>query len=521
MLLHHFLVRSALHMGSAIAVEEEGNDTTFNQLLHRSQRLAAFFKRRGLCKGDRVVLLMQKSTDSIVSLFATLFNGCIYVPLDPRWPPERIESTLRDCAPRLAVLDCSGELIGRIPSLSDRASEMNSGPVIVDVDGGCVPWRDAIDCAGSIFEETAVNPEDPALILFTSGSTGRPKGVTLSHRAVAVFVHWAIDAFGITEKDRLACPSPLSFDLSTLDIYAMGLRQAACVIVPEEITWMPKFLTQFTAERRISVWYSAPSLLSAMLLDGGLGKYRFPELRVVAFAGEVFPGRHLERWRAVVPGADYYNLYGPTETNVVAWYHVPSEFDYGKPIPIGRACPYAELILDPEDARDDDQNAGRRLLVRGESVMTGYWNRPEETDKAFIEIADSRGLCSRFYRTGDRVLADVASGGYVFIGREDRQVKRRGYRIELGEIEAILSRHPGVLDVAVTSVQDSSMRTVIAAFVRLDPNASVSQVELRVYGAGFLPAYMMPDRIIPLQFIPRGSRGKIDYEALRLLLQRS
>jgi amino acid adenylation domain-containing protein len=472
-------------------------------------------------KGDRVVLIMPKSAEAIASLFAILLNGGIYVPLDPRWPPERMDTTIRDCSPRFVIADCSTEVLEQIHFWSGKYAGPISLPIIIPIGGDCISWSQAMATDSGSFLEPEIDLEDPALILFTSGSTGLPKGVTLSHRAVGAFVRWAIDEFRISKSDRIACPSPLSFDLSTLDVYSMAFRGATCVIVPENISLVPKFLTQFISEQKVSIWYSVPSLLSSMLLDGNLSNYQFQELRLIAFAGEVFPSHYLERWRHCVPGAEFYNLYGPTETNVVAWYRVPSDFDFSRPIPIGNACPYAELTVDPADEPNPDQTAARSLLAAGESLMLGYWNRVEETEKAFVELADGQGGQKRFYRTGDRVVNTCASGNYVFVGRKDRQVKRRGYRIELGEIERVLGGHPQALEVAVASSQDSMQKTVISAFVRFVPDAIVSQVDLRIHCARVLPSYMIPDEIIPLPFIPRGSRGKIDYEALAELHRRS
>jgi acyl-coenzyme A synthetase/AMP-(fatty) acid ligase len=195
-----------------------------------------------------------------------------------------------------------------------------------------------------------------------------------------------------------------------------------------------------------------------------------------------------------VPGATLYNLYGPTETNVVTWYRLPAGFDGASPIPIGRACPYARVRLDPDGVEGE-------LLVAGDSLMAGYWNKPEETGKAFVEI---EGV--QYYRTGDRVTEDP-DGNLMFVGRMDRQVKRRGFRIELGEIEAALCRNPNVLEAAVVAGGN------ITAFVRT--RGPISQAEVKAHCAQTLPAYMLPDRVVFLAAVPKGSRGKIDYTALR------
>lgn len=432
-----------------------------------------------------MALVLPKSTEAIISLFAVLMAGAIYVPIQPRWPAERIQSTIDDCVPRFTI------------------KESESGLIIVDcTNGEQLPWREMLASSRGACPEPDVAPDDPAFILFTSGSTGKPKGVVISHRAVGAFVKWSAAEFQLRREDRIACPSPLSFDLSTFDIFNMALVGAACVLVPEQVVWMPRFLTQFVREQRITVWYSVPSILAGMLNEGGFAQGSYPDLRVILFAGEVFAGRHLARLQGVIPHAQCVNLYGPTETNVITWYRVPSGFEPSKPIPIGKACPYAEVMMDSSTGA---------LLAGGESLMSGYWNQPQETEQSFVNASGKR-----FYCTGDRVsLTD--SGDYVYLDRLDRQVKRRGFRIELGEIEAALLRHAEVLEAAVIASQDPEGQTVIAAFVRRCPDSTLSLVDIKTFCAQFLPSYSMPDQVLFVETMPKGNRGKIDYAALRKL----
>ncbi len=501
LLLHEYLRQSARRRAGSPAIVEEGRITSFDELLKNATSVAATLLARGLEKGDRVALVLSKSTEAITSLFATLLGGAVYVPLPPRWPAARVESSLRDCSPRFAIVEPDGET--------------DPQPVLLDLQAGArIRWREALATPETPLATPAIQPEDPALILFTSGSTGRPKGVMLSHRAVGTFVKWSAQEFQVRPDDRLACPSPLSFDLSTFDIFNMALCGATCVIVPEQIVWMPRFLAQFARDQRITAWYSVPSILAGMLNEGSFGRGACPDLRLILFAGEVFSSRNLARLQAAVPHAVCCNLYGPTETNVVAWCRLPEDFDPSGPVPIGGPCPYAQLLLDPATVEAQDGRQIGELLVGGESLMNGYWNRPEETERAFVQVSGGDAAGGRFYRTGDRVSQD-SRGEYTFVGRLDRQVKRRGFRIELGEIEAALGRHPGVQEAAVISSADQERGTIITALVRSRPQNVLSPVEMKTHCAQFLPSYMMPDQIVFIEVMPKGSRGKIDYAALR------
>jgi non-ribosomal peptide synthetase component F len=323
--------------------------------------------------------------------------------------------------------------------------------------------------------------------------------VVLSHRAVGAFVKWSAREFHLCSTDRIACPSPLSFDLSTFDIFNMAWCGATCVLVPDHSVWMPRFLVQFVREARITCWYSVPSILAGMLEEGRMAQHEYPGLRVILFAGEVFRGADVARLQAAVPQAVGANLYGPTETNVVTWCCVPRDFDGSQPLPIGQPCPYATVTMDATSGE---------LLAGGDSLMSGYWNRLEDTQRAFVNVEGKR-----YYRTGDRV-SRAPDGNYLFLGRLDRQVKRRGFRIELGEIETALASREDILEAAAVAVEDGKMGTAIIAFVRTRSAGAVSLMEAKAHCARMLPLYMVPDHIVFLDAIPKGSRGKVDYIAL-------
>jgi amino acid adenylation domain-containing protein len=486
-LLSDWLRHTAAVTPDAPAIVEEDRITSFRELFEQAASLALRFVEHGVQKHDRIALVLPKTTEAIVSVFASLLAGAIYVPINPKWPRERIESTVADCTARLVI---EGDTYP---------------PRIVDCrTGATMPWSLQSNSPAAVDSLPRADIGDPALILFTSGSTGRPKGVVLSHRAVGAFVKWSAREFQISSSDRIACPSPLGFDLSTFDIFNMALRGATCVLVPDHVVWMPRFLVQFLIETRITCWYSVPSILAGMLREGRMAEHEYPALRLILFAGEVFPGPNVARLQAAVPQADCANLYGPTETNVVTWCRVPRGFDGSQPLPIGRPCPYASVTVDA---------ASGELLAGGDSLMSGYWNRPEDTLRAFVTLEGTL-----YYRTGDRVSL-APDGSYSFLGRLDRQVKRRGFRIELGEIEAALARHEDILEAAAVAAEDELVGTVITAFVRARALDAVTLAKAKAHCAQTLPLYMLPDHILFLDTIPKGNRGKIDYMALGRIVE--
>ncbi len=212
------------------------------------------------------------------------------------------------------------------------------------------------------------------------------------------------------------------------------------------------------------------------------------------------------------PHPAYYNLYGPTETNVCTFARIPTPVpeDRTTPYPIGWPCPHCEPLLVDEEGHEVADGEEGLLCIAGASVFMGYWNRPEQNARAFL----ARGG-KKWYDTGDVVRLDP-SEGFVYLGRRDRMVKRRGYRIELGEIERGLYQHPLIAEAAVVSVSDESGVRIVAY---LSPRAEVrpSIIELKTFCASALPAYMSPDAFHFVPALPRTSTDKVDYQGLMRL----
>jgi acyl-CoA synthetase (AMP-forming)/AMP-acid ligase II len=233
-------------------------------------------------------------------------------------------------------------------------------------------------------------------------------------------------------------------------------------------------------------------------------------LRLVVFAGEVFPVKHLRRFKQVIAGPRYLNLYGPTETNVCTYHEIPEEIpeDRVRPFPIGRACSHVEARVVDGDGRDVARGEEGELVISGAPVMQGYWNLPERSASAFLP--ESAG---RWYRTGDLVV-EGEDGVYAFRGRRDRMVKRRGFRIELGEIEAALYRHPAITEAAAIALSDEQGVTIKVFYVSRD-GAPLSLIALKRFCVENLPHYMIPDRFSHQSVLPKTSTDKIDYQTLK------
>jgi L-proline---[L-prolyl-carrier protein] ligase len=429
----------------------------------------------------------------VASIFGTLGAGAVYVPLDPSSPPERRDFVLRDSGARV--------MLGERSSIEDPHPDPLP-PLHTLPSGEGATSRPAASNRRRGSERVAAS--DPAYILYTSGSTGRPKGVLHTHASALSFLDWAAAAFAPAADERFSSHAPIHFDLSILDLFLPIARGATVVLIGEELGRDPRRLAPWIAEQRITSWYSTPSILRLLVQYGRMDRHQYPALRRVLFAGEVFPIRALQALRKLWPGPRYFNLYGPTETNVCTFHELPPGpwDDRDEPFPIGVACSGCRTrIADAEGGRGE-------LLVAGGSVMAGYWNRPRQAAESFL--ADAGG--TRWYQTGDLVWED-GDGNLRFAGRRDRMVKRFGNRVELGEIEAALHRHPAVAEAALVAVPDDDSGVLLRAFLHC-PEEPPSRVEIKTFCAGLLPAYMVPDTFLFGPPLPKTSTGKTDYQAL-------
>jgi amino acid adenylation domain-containing protein len=510
--LHALLNASAARHPDREAVHDPGAGTvTYRELSALADRFRNSLLEIGIRPRDRVGIYLPKSIDAVAAVFGALKTGAAYVPIDPGSPPWRAAYILSDCAVAALVVDRErwNAVRGELAQAGSRARVL-----VVDGVGGGRGLAAALDRAGA---PAAGRDREPGLdslayLLYTSGSTGKPKGVMLSHRAAITFVDWCSETFEPTCEDRFSSHAPFHFDLSILDLYLTIKHGARLTLIGEDLGKEPQALAALIAQERLTIWYSTPSILNMLAQYGKLDRHDCGALRTVLFAGEVFPVAQLRGLKQRWPHPRYYNLYGPTETNVCTFHEIPAVVpdDRTEPYPIGKTCSHLRSLVVDHQGAVVPRGAEGELLIAGPGIMSGYWNLPDRNAKAFFR--DSSG--EKWYKTGDLVVEEP-DGTYLFHGRADRMVKRRGYRIELGEIEAGLAAHPNVKEVAVVALPDQASGVRIRAFLAARDGARMSVIDLKQYCVERLPRYMAPDLFTFLDALPRTSTDKIDYQTLK------
>jgi amino acid adenylation domain-containing protein len=386
-------------------------------------------------------------------------------------------------------------------SSAERIKKLNHGKLdgvsicCIDGPGGDLSWDDLEEFSDGDFNSPSISDDDLAYILYTSGSTGTPKGVCISNVNALDFINWAVDEVRADANDHFSNHAPFHFDLSVFDIYGAFSVGATLHIIPEMMSYVPKKLVEFINAERITIWYSVPSALILMMEQGDLLADSNIALKTIIFAGEPFPIKPLKKLFDHFPSINFYNFYGPTETNVCTYYKVEEiSEDRMMPVPIGKECSGDQVYAVKDDGAIVQPGETGELMVKGPTVMLGYWGKPPHGDKP--------------YATGDlvRLLPD---GNYEYMGRRDHMVKVRGHRIELGEIEAALERHPHIQSSAVI-VQGHDVAARIVAFVVLKDSKELNLIDVKKHCAENLPRYMIVDKLFPLDQLPRTGNGKVD-----------
>jgi len=491
-LLQRLLTEAAARQPQRPAVASDGCLLTYQELDQLSNKVARALLRLGVAPGDRVAVLAPKSAAAVAGVYGALKAGACYVPLDPKAPAGRLSHIVADSGAAVIVADeartsqaaglanavpRSPRVVVSVPGRAERAEAAR-----VPAQGAPVaPWTAVAGESGEPLAEERAIETDLAYILYTSGSTGTPKGVMISHRSSLTFVDWAAAAAGLGEQDRVCSPAPLHFDLSVFDIFATCRAGACLTVLPGEAATFPVSIARWLEAERITVWYSVPSVLTLLASYGGLQQLDLSGLRVVIFAGEVFPPKHLARLMAELPHPRYLN------TEVFA--------------------------VTSDGCRVSRPGEEGELYVRGPSLMQGYWGQPAKTSEALVRNPFRSEYDEAVYRTGDLVTLDAA-GNYAFVGRRDGMVKVRGYRVELGEVEATLYRHPAIREAAVLPVPDELLGSRLRAVVAADGAGSLTRENVLDHCRRWLPGYMVPDMVEFREVLPRTSTGKVDRAGL-------
>ncbi len=484
--VHDLFTAQAARTPEALAAASAGEALSYAELERRSAALARLLRGRGVGPDVRVGVCLERGTGLLVGLLGVLRAGGAYVPLDPSYPRDRLAYMLADA--RVPVLLTEAGLASAIPAhgadvvLLEEAGEGGDG---THPDGGAV----------------AANA---AYVIYTSGSTGRPKGVVVPHGAVVNLLAAMARELDAGPADVLLAVTPLSFDISVLELF-LPLSVGAAVALADAATASDGArLGGALAELRPSVMQATPATWQMLLEAGWEG---LPGLAMLCGGEALAPGLAA---RLRTRGARLWNVYGPTETTI--WSTAARMTDDG-PVTVGRPLANTRVYVLDRHGRPVPAGVPGALFIGGSGVARGYHERPELTAERFVPDPFGPEPGGRLYETGDRARF-LADGRVEHLGRADDQVKVRGFRVEPGEVESALAEHPGVLRAAVAARDDLAGGKRLVAYVVPAAEAAPSPGELRAWLRRTLPEHMVPGVVVALDRLPLTPGGKTDRRAL-------
>ena len=481
---------------------------TYAELNRRADQLAAYLATTGCGPETAVAVVTGRRLHFIVSILGVLKAGAAYVPIDPGYPPSRIEFILEDTQTPLIITDSA--YYDQMAAVGRQA-----GRKILCVDRD---WA-AVEAADGVHDRTAATAENLAYIIYTSGSTGQPKGVLIEHRALSAFVQSAVELYQLNDQDRVLQFASASFDASIEEIFPTLVSGGTLLLRSDAmVRSMPVFL-QKCEEARITVldlptafWHQ---LVAAM--DEG-GNHLPAGIRLVVIGGEQAMADKVVAWTGKVSSrVRLINSYGPTETTVVATAFEISGgatmASIGGRVPIGKPLPHLRCFVLDADFRVVPPGVAGELHIGGAGLARGYLNQPEKSAESFVASPLDDVYSGRLYKTGDLVRYR-GDGNLEFLGRSDRQVKVRGFRVELGEIEAALNRLPQVKETVVVAREFQPGPLQLAAYLTAASGTELDPSRLRSELGRQLPAFMVPAYFIQVPEIPINTSGKIDLRRL-------
>jgi surfactin family lipopeptide synthetase A len=503
--IHQYVEQAASQTPDTIAMEFGESRWSYHALNAQANRLARKLTEYGAGSSTRVAILVQRGPFFQLAMLATLKTGAAYVPLDPRFPVQRLKYLLEDSDPVLLLTESA--VMPATDSLTIQCAVLDMNEF--DFSAGDATTID-----------TQVKPEDPAYVIYTSGSTGAPKGVVLQHRGLGNLLEWQANQPGLNQPARTLHFAALCFDVSFTETFSTWADGGTLVLVDEDIRRdfpaLQRFIKQHEIERIFLPCAALQPFAEALCSSGESGE-------ALSYTDVIVSGEQLNITLPIRtmfeqhPRLRLHNHYGPAETHVVTGYTFPADrSSWVSKAPIGKPIFNTQIYLLDEYGELVPQGVIGELHIGGASIGPGYFNNSELSDAKFVPNRFSKNEESRLYRSGD--LARFSADGILeYFGRIDGQVKLRGYRVEPGEVENALLACPLVVN-AVAGVRNldpsSSANAQLVAWVVVQDNAPIEIAELSTFLVEQLPDYMIPDLFVIVDELPMTPSGKIDRRAL-------
>jgi long-chain acyl-CoA synthetase len=509
MQVEQFLENSAAQHPNKVALICGSERLTYRQIDDEANRLAHALIAAGVKRGDRVVTFLPNSVEAVLSIFATLKTGAVFVVLNPTTKPDKLTYILNNC--RASAMVTWGGRLSSDPASWAEAPHLHSVIML----GASEAQVAAVRSAGKNLiplDEVRKGTEDVqppakkcididlAALIYTSGSTGRPKGVMVTHLNVVSAATSITTYLENTADDVVINMLPLAFDYGLYQLLMM-FKVGGTLVLHDSFAF-PNVVIEKLIREGVTGFPIVPTA-SALLLQMDLSKYSFPKLRYLTNTAAALPVEHIRKLRALFPQAKLYSMYGLTECKRVS-YLPPDQLDV-RPASVGRGMPNEEVYIVDENGDRVGPEVIGELVIRGANVMKGYWELPEETDRC-LKPGPLPG--EKVLYSGDLFRADE-EGYLYFVGRKDDIIKTRGEKVSPREVEDVIYSLEGVAEVAVIGVPDPILGNAIKAVLTLRPGAQITKQDVLRHCSARLEDFMMPKLVEFRVSLPKTESGKI------------
>ncbi|MBT7410094.1 MAG: amino acid adenylation domain-containing protein, partial [Methylococcales bacterium] len=491
----------AVTIPDQIAIISGEEELSFEELNQLSNQLAHYLLKTDGKTDQIIALCLNRSVEMIIGILAVLKSGNAYLPIDTNYPDERINYMLNDT--KTSLLLTEKQYLDRFGAFKGDAFCLDCG------------WAQ-IGRLSTDNLNLPIDQQNKAYIIYTSGSTGQPKGVCVKHSNLTHFTDAAIDAYHLTQHDRLLQFSSISFDASIEEIFPALVLGAPLILRSDDMLDSARMFFRGIDAWEIST-VSLPTAfwheLVSQLVESELEIPRC--LRQIVIGGEAVYAAKLTEWQQTVgTSVRLLNSYGPTEATVVSTvFDLTNYQSRHNNLPIGQAIANVQTYVMDKSGNPVPFGVHGELYIGGSGITQGYLNKPDLTATSFVPDLFNPYSKDRLYKTGDKVR-QLRNGIIEYLGRIDQQVKFRGYRIELGEIESVIIKQPDVSGCAVILWSDSAGRQRLIAYVVTELETQQISKNLKAGLKKSLPDYMIPSFTIKLDQLPIGANGKLDKNLL-------
>ena len=518
MLLNEFLEKSAeLHPDKTALICGQRR-LTYSQIDRVANSIGHALIDVGFQRQERAVIYLDNSAASVISLFGILKAGGVFVIVDPQVKAKKLGYILGDCAATVLITDSYHleDIVEILPGLPDLKR-------IIVTDYGRTPEinqhiiRQELMSYNTMLEESPAERVAPlnididlASLVYTSGSSGNPKGVMLTHLNMVSAATSIIQYLENTSDDIIIDTLPLAFDYGLYQVL-MAFEFGGTVVLEKAFVY-PQQVINLIVKEKVTGWPIVPTIAALLVKLKNLDRHDFSCLRYITSTGQALPTKHIECLRAAFSGVRIYSMYGLTECKRVA-YLPPAELER-RASSVGKAMPNTEAyIVDDEGNEIMGAWSPGELVVRGANVMKGYWNLPEETQRA---LRPGRYPDEKLLYTGDLFQKDE-EGFLYFLGRKDDIIKTAGHMVSPKEVENVICEKEDVIETAVIGVEDEIMGKVVKALVVLTDNSKTSPQDIIRFCSARLEDFAVPRSIVICDALPRTTTGKIRKRDLNLI----